>query len=321
MRTRITMLAAILLSMVTTAAFAETLKVAIPQKGFWDSEFVEFAQKLGYFKQEGLDVQIFWTHGGSETLNAAISGSVDIAMSNGTLGVAGAYFKGAPVRIISAEMTGVHEVYWYVKADSPIKTIKDLAGKTVAFSRPGSSTNLMLLNLLKEYDVKGAKPTSTGGVPGTRTQVMSGQIDVGWSVAPFGVKEINEGKIRVVVKAGQIKGMQGQTIRVNVANLNSLKTKRAAITKFMKVVAKSIDWAYSGKPEVYTMYGEIAKVSPEVAKRTVQDFFPKSALQLGKIEGLQKTLDEALQYKRITEKKTVKDAAGMIDIVYKPGSM
>jgi NitT/TauT family transport system substrate-binding protein len=321
MRMRIAILTTMLLSMLTTAAFAETtLKVAIPQKGFWDSEFVEFAQKLGMFKKEGLDVQVFWTHGGSETLQAAISGSTDMALSNGTLGVVGAYFKGAPVRIISAEMTGVHEVYWYVKADSPIKSIKDLAGKTIAYSRPGSSTNLMLLNLIKEYDIKGAKPTSTGGVPGTRTQVMSGQIDVGWSVAPFGVQEINEGKIRVVVKAGQIKGMQGQTIRVNVANLNSLKTKREAITKFMKVYSEAIDWAYSGKPEVYKMYGEIAKVSPEVAKKTVEDFFPKSALQLTKIEGLQKTLDEALQYKRITEKKTVKDAAGLIDIVYKPGS-
>jgi NitT/TauT family transport system substrate-binding protein len=318
MRTRITILAAIALSMLTTAAFAEKLKVAIPQKGFWDSEFVEFAQKLGMFQKEGLDVEIFWTQGGSETLNAAISGSADLSLSNGTLGVVGAYFKGAPVRIISAEMTGVHEVFWYVKADSPIKTVKDLAGKTVAFSRPGSSTNLMLLNLLKEYNVEGAKPTSTGGVPATRTQVMSGQIDVGWSVAPFNVQEVTEGKVRVVVKAGDIKGMQDQTIRVNVANLEALKTKREAITKFMKVYAEAIDWAYSGKPEVYKMYGEIAKVSPEVAKKTVDDFFPKSALQMTKIEGLQKTLDEALQYKRITEKKTVKDAEGMIDIVYKP---
>ena len=319
MRARVTALAAIVLAALTTTALAEKLKIAIPQKGFWDSEFVEFAQKKGWFKKEGLDIEIFWTHGGSETLNAAISGSADIAMSNGTLGVVGAYFKGAPVRIIGAEMTGVHEVYWYVKADSPIKTVKDLAGKTVAFSRPGSSTNLMLLNLLAENNIK-AKPTPTGGPPATHTQVMSGQIDAGWTVAPFGLKEVSEGKIRIVVKAGDIKGMQGQTIRVNVANANALKTKREAITKFMKVVSKSIDWAYSGDPEVYKMYGGIAKISPAVAKTTVEEFYPKSALQITKIEGLQKTLDEALKYKRITEKKTVKDAEGMIDIVYKPGS-
>lgn len=319
MRARITAFAAILLAALTTTAFAETIKVAVPHRGFWDSEFVEFAQKKGWFKEAGLNVEIFWTHGGSETLQAAISGSADIAMSNGTLGVVGAYFKGAPVRIIAAEMTGVHEVFWYVKADSPIKTVKDLAGKTVSFSRPGSSTNLMLLNLLAENNVK-AKPTPTGGPSGTLTQVMSGQIDAGWSVAPFGLKEVSEGKIRIVVKAGDIKGMQGQTIRVDVANANSLKTKREALTKFMKVVSKAIDWAYSGDPEVYEMFAKIAKITPAVAKKTVEDFYPKSALQLGKIEGLQRTLDEALKFKRISEKKTVKDAEGMIDIVYNPGS-
>jgi NitT/TauT family transport system substrate-binding protein len=66
------------------------------------------------------------------------------------------------------------------------------------------------------------------------------------------------------------------------------------------------------------MYAEIAKVTPAVAKRSVEEFYPKSALQISEVRGLQKTLDEALQYKRITEKKTEKDAAGMIDIVYKP---
>ena len=43
-----------------------------------------------------------------------------------------------------------------------------------------------------------------------------------------------------------------------------------------------------------------------------------SAFQLGTVHGLQKTLDQAFYYKRISEKKTEKDIAGLIDIVYKP---
>jgi NitT/TauT family transport system substrate-binding protein len=319
MRMRVTVLLATLLSVLATTAFAEKLKIAIPHRGFWDSSFVQFAQEEGMFKKAGLEIEIFWTRGGSETLQAAASGSADVAMSNGFLGVIGAYFKGAPVRVIAAEMTGVHEVYWYVKADSPLKSIKDAAGKTIAFSRPGSSTNLMVLNLLEEQGVD-AKPTPTGGPSGTMTQVMTGQIDIGWSVAPLGLKDIQEGKIRVLVKASDIKGMQDQTIRVNVANANSLKTKREALTKFINIVGKAIDWAYSD-PKAYDLFAKYAKVPPAVARQAVEDFYPKSALQLGEIKGLQKTLDEALQYKRIAEKKTVQDAAGMIDILYKPGSM
>jgi NitT/TauT family transport system substrate-binding protein len=315
MRLRLVALAGVLLAATVTTAFAEKLKVAVPQRGFWNSEFVEMAEHAGFFKKAGLEVEIFWTSGGSETLQTVMTGSADIAMATGTLGVVAAYFKGAPIRIIASETTGVHEVYWYVPANSPIKTIKDLEGKTVAFSRPGSSTNMILLGLMKEYDVK-AKPVPTGGLPATHTQVMSGQIDAGWAVPPFGVQEMSEGKIRVVVKAGDVKGMQDQSVRVSVANLNSLKTKRDAITKYMKAIDEAIDWAYSD-PKAMEFYAKVAKVPVSVAKRSVDEFFPKAAFQLGTVHGMQKTLDEALEYKRISEKKTEKDVAGLIDIVYK----
>jgi hypothetical protein len=59
-------------------------------------------------------------------------------------------------------------------------------------------------------------------------------------------------------------------------------------------------------------------VSVPVAKKSVDEFFPKSAFALGTIHGVQKTLDEAFEYKRISEKKTEKDAAELFDIVYKP---
>ena len=78
-----------------------------------------------------------------------IAGSIDIAMTNGTLGVIAAYAKGMPVKIISAEATGAPDAFWYARPESGIKSIKDTAGKTVAFSSPGSSTNLIILQLLR----------------------------------------------------------------------------------------------------------------------------------------------------------------------------
>ena len=81
---RIFVLIGTLLAAMVSAATAETLKIAIPQRGFWDSEFVEFALKRGAFQKEGLEIEIFWTSGGSETLQTVMTGSADIAMSNGT---------------------------------------------------------------------------------------------------------------------------------------------------------------------------------------------------------------------------------------------
>src|ERR1700761_4834766 len=153
---RRTVLAALAMLMAgTSASFAvEKLKVAIPQRGFWDSTWVEFGEAAGFFKEAGLEVEVFYTEGGAQTIATVASGSVDIAMSNGILGAIGAYVKGGeatPYRIISAEMTGANELFWWVRADSPVKSLKDAGeGKTVAFSSPGSSSNLILLTLMKQ---------------------------------------------------------------------------------------------------------------------------------------------------------------------------
>jgi len=319
MRKSIMAALAMLIAATSASLAAEKLKVAIPQKGFWDSSWVEFGEAAGFFKEAGLEIEVFYTEGGAQTVATVVSGSVDIAMSNGILGAIGAYVKGGdatPYRIISAEMTGAHELFWWVKADSPIKSLKEADGKTIAFSSPGSSSNLILLTLLRQAQSK-AKPVPTGGVPSTYTQTMTGQIDIGWSVVPFALKDVNDGKIRIVARARDATELQNQTIRANLANVNSLKTKRESIVKFMQVIQKSIDWAYTN-PQAIDIFAKNMKVDRAIAKKAVDEYYPKAAMQLGEIRDLERSLKDALDYKFITSPKTPKDIAGLMDIVYKP---
>ena len=300
----------------TTASAADSLKVSVSQRGFWDSSFVEFAQKEGFFKEAGLEVEFFYTDGGAATLQTVTTASVDIGMSNGLLGVIGAYAKGVPVRAISAQMTGAHEIFWYVKTDSKIRSLKEADDKTIAFSSPGSSSNLILLSLLKQANSK-AKPVATGGLPATLTQVMTGQIDIGWAVPPFALRELQEGRIVIIARAREATELKDQTIRVNLANVDSLKGKRDAITRFMRVYDRTVEWSYSN-PKAIGYFAEFAKVPRDIAKQAVDDFYPKQALQIGAIRGLDLTLKDALQYKYITSPMTAKDVDGLFDIVYKP---
>ena len=314
-------LAALALIVATVPGFAaEKLKVTIPQKGFWDSSWVEFAEAAGFFKEAGLEVEIFWTEGGAQTLDAVMSGSSDLALSNGILGAIGRYVKGGdatPYRIISAEMTGAYELFWYVKSESPYKTLADVPeGKTVAFSSPGSSSNLILLSLLRQTGSK-AKPLAVGGAPASYTQTMTGQVDVGWSVVPFRLQDVDEGKLRIIARSADATELKNQTIRVNLANLEALKTKRATIVKFMQIYNRAIDWAYTN-PKAIEMFAQAMKVSPAIAKKAVDQFYPKSAVQIGEIRDLDRSLKDALDYKFISAPKTAADVAGLIDIVYKP---
>jgi NitT/TauT family transport system substrate-binding protein len=309
---------AILAGVFASAAKAQDkLKVAISQRGFWDSSFLEFAEKEGMLKKAGLDVEFFFTEGGGQTLQVITSGSVDVAMSNGLLGTLGAYSKKAPIRVISAQMTGAHELFWYVRAESPIKSLKDATEKnTIAFSSPGSSSNLILLALLNQAGSK-ARPTATGGLPGTLTSVMTGQIDIGWATPPFALREIREKKINIIARAREATELRNQTIRVNIANVNSLKTKRDAITRLMKVYEEAIKWSYSN-PRAIEYFAAFAKAPPDVAGAAVKEFFPIEALQIGEIRDLDRTLRDAAQYKFTASQLTQQDVAGLFDILYKP---
>src|SRR5947207_1747824 len=108
--------------------------------GTWENSFSELGQNAGFFKKHGLVLEIFYTQGAGETQQAVISGSADIGTGVGTFNTFGAFAKGAPIRVIAATHTGAKDLTWYVKADSPIKDKKDLAGKSVAYSTTGSST-------------------------------------------------------------------------------------------------------------------------------------------------------------------------------------
>ena len=65
MRKTILVLLALVAATVAERANAETLKVAVAQRGFWNSTFIEVGLKQGYFKEAGLDIEILYTEGGA----------------------------------------------------------------------------------------------------------------------------------------------------------------------------------------------------------------------------------------------------------------
>ena len=117
-------------------------------------------------------------------------------------------------RSLAAAYTGVEDIYWFVPANSPINNVKDITEKhTIAYSTSGSTSDSVLRALIAHYGLK-AKPTPTGGPPGTFTMTMSGQIDIGWSVAPFGLKDLQAKTIRVLMRGNDVPSMRHQTVRV-----------------------------------------------------------------------------------------------------------
>ena len=296
-----------------TAFAQDTLKIAAGQRGNWDTSISEVGQRAGIFKKHGLVLEILWTQGAGETQQAVVSGSVDLGVAGGIMGALSLYSKGAPLRIISAETTGASDLFWYVPANSPIKSLKDTDGKTIAYSTNGSSTHGIVSAFMKQYDLK-AKPTATGGPASTLTQVMSGQIDVGWSAPPFGLQQLDEGKIRIIASGNDAAAFKGQTVRVNIATTQTLANRKAVVDRYMKAYRETIDWMYSNDPAALQTYADFVGISLVMAKRTRDEFFPKASVDPDKVIGLDTIVHDAVALKFTASPLTKEQLTELIQI-------
>jgi NitT/TauT family transport system substrate-binding protein len=290
----------------------DTLKLAIGQRGNWDTAITELGQRAGIFKKHGIVLDMLYTSGGGETQQAVISGSVDIGTAAGVMGVLSAFSKGAPVRILGAQATGAAD-FWYARTNSGINSLKDTDGKTIAYSTNGSSTHSIVLAFMKEFGLK-AKPTATGSPSSTLTQVMSGQIDVGWSSPPFGFKQMDEGAIKIVGRANDAPLVRGQTIRLVITNPDTLAKRKDALVRFMDAYREAIDYMYGDNPQVIKDYAEFAGVSEAVAKRVRDEFFVKSLLDPDEIKGIDQIVPEAVTLKYTAAPLTKEQLAELIQI-------
>ena len=280
----------------------DRLVIAVGQRGAWETAMPDLGQKAGFFKKRGLDLDILYTQGGGETQQIVIAGSADIGTGVGTSGVLGAFQKGAPIRILSAQATGPAD-FWYVKASSPVVLLKDYKEPvTVAYSTSGSSVQMALLRFIKAYDLK-ARPVATGGPQATLTQLMSGQIDVGWSTPPLAIAQIDSGELRIVGRVRDLPQILNQTVRVNIVNAQALEAKHDAVRRFMQAYRDTLAWMYDD-PKAMNAYAAYSGFSVALATRVRDEFFPRAMLDPDRIVGMDTTMADAVEYKALAKPLT-----------------
>lgn len=289
----------------------ETLKVAIPQRGAWDAGIAELGQRGGFFKKHGLNLEILYVQAGPESIQAVIGGSMDIATAAGVSAAVGTFAKGAPIRLIGSEMIGSPDLYWYVPTNSPIQKVEDFNGKTVAFSLTGSSSHAGLLALIAQHKLT-AKPTSTGNIAATITSTMTGQVDVGFGAAPFGLDLVEDGKVRVIATGNDVASLRTRTVRVNLTNVNTLQNRRDAIVRFNRAYQETVDWMYSD-PAALKHYGEYSNLPEKIVLR-VRSLIPKESLTTDRIEGIDQIMADAVAGKFISAPLTAEQVKELVQI-------
>jgi NitT/TauT family transport system substrate-binding protein len=296
----------------SSAAYADdTLKVAIGQINNWENQPPTLGAAV--FKKHGLAIEAFGTQGAGETIQPVIAGSADLGVGVGIAGAMRAFARGAPVRALLPGFTGTGDLYWYVRADSPIKTLKDATEKnTIAYSTNGSSSNNIVVAFVDELGAK-AKPTATGALPGTLTAVMSGQVDIGWAAPPFGLKEVEEGKIRIIARGSDVPSLRDQTVRVVLVNADALKNRRDAMMRFAKGWREAIDWMYSD-PQAMKLYAEKIHANEDLIRKSVAEFHPKAAMQSDHIADMEGIVRDAVKLKFLDQPLSKEQLAEFVQI-------
>ncbi|HTN49710.1 MAG TPA: ABC transporter substrate-binding protein [Burkholderiaceae bacterium] len=137
------------------------------------------AEQRGYFKEEGLDVEIVDFAGGARALQAVVGGSADV--------VSGAFehninmqAKGQPMRAFVLQGRAPQIVLAVSTRTMPgYKSVADLKGKKIGVTAPGSSTNIMANYVLAKNGLKPADVSfiGVGASQGAVAAMRAGQID------------------------------------------------------------------------------------------------------------------------------------------------
>jgi len=282
---------------------------------------VYIAQEKGFYRENNLDVDAVFTRGGGENVQAVVSGDAQIGLGTGTLAVIGAVVKKAPIKIAAAEITGM-DAFWYVQGNTPMRKLEDLAGKKVAYSRPGASSHMAVLAIADQIKAKGlkpAEPVSLGGIPEVFTAVRTGQADAGWSVAPFQLDRVEKGELRVVVRGEEITAMKEITARVHFVNNDFAAKNPDAVRGFFRAQQKALDYMFENKADTAKIWIRRAELKfPESAVLKTWDFYNRAAMTLKPIRGLQATIEDGIRNKFLTQPLTQAETNALVDLSFLP---
>ena len=174
--------AAMVASWTCSGARAETITVT-----HWGGQFYgvpyAVAMEKGFFKKNDVDVSgILTAAGGGTAVRNTLAGGIPFGEVSLAAAVQ-AINAGQKLIIIGAGAWSVADQMWMVKKDSTLQGIKDLAGKQIAYTAPGSVSNMLILMALKASGMtpQQVKLVPAGDLGANISAVGSGAVDAGFS--------------------------------------------------------------------------------------------------------------------------------------------
>lgn len=176
---------------------AGATKLTVAGMAIVDCAPVFLAKQKGFFSEQNLDVTVQTTQGGAESVPGVISGQFQFAFAN-VISLLLAHAKGLPLKALAPGnfSTGKAEDFGaiIVNADSPVKTLKDLEGKTLSVNQTNNIGGVTVRAAMRKA---GADPDKLRFIevpfPQMPAALAQQRIDAAWLVEPFLTIARNQG--------------------------------------------------------------------------------------------------------------------------------
>ncbi len=246
------------------------------------------AERRGFFKEQGLDVEINDFGGGAKSLQALIGGSVDV--------VTGAYEHTIRMQAKSQNVIGVTELGRFpaivigVRKElaGKVKSAADFKGLKIGVTAPGSSTALTAQYAMVKAGLKAtdAPMIGIGGGASAVAAIKQGQVDVISHLDPVPTKLLADGDIVILIDTRTEAGTRALFGGANPAAMLYLKGEFAeknpvTTQRLVNAFMKSLKWLETATPEAIAdtvpveyhlgdkpLYLQAIKASQEAYSRT-----------------------------------------------------
>jgi NitT/TauT family transport system substrate-binding protein len=175
------------------------VRIGVPTKTYFPTIIAETAIRQKLFEKEGIKAELTIYRGGAEGFEALAAGAADI-IQNSASSVAAGIKKGVMAKNIAGVALGYYGWHLVVKPDSPIKDVKELAGKKVGITSAGSGTDILALWTQQDRKITFTRVPLGGG--GLVPNLLSGNIDATVIYSPLSYKLFIEKTARSLIDFG-----------------------------------------------------------------------------------------------------------------------
>ena len=247
------------------------------------------AQEKGFIKKNGVKYDgIIGSHGGGTSIRNLMASDLKVGQVAVSAAVA-AIQHGYDLIFIYSPVNNAGGLSWMVKADSPLKTIKDLKGKKASYSNPRSTTEMMLRMALERNGMeKEVQMVSSGGVAAGLTLLGQGAVDA----APVDEPQLMPaGKYRVLFHVNQY--LPHLTWEIGVTTRAYAKAHPATVRGIVRAWQEAVKYVYAHPDEAEKIYAKTFNTKIEVAKKIVPELLASHYYSEGNFnaEGLKTMID------------------------------